>query len=166
MTIKICLFGGPGVGKTSIIQKSLGYPIPKVYDPDIGYGATQIQIGEKIYDVWDCAGCEPMDEIHAWTRDLDLAIVVTDPQASVQPWLGSLQNLFPKIPLIICMNKADTIKGIPLIETDIPFVLISAKHDLDLHPFWKLIQKLLIENLSPLYMASRHNFKDDQSEKA
>ncbi len=172
MTIKVCLFGDSGSGKTSIIEKSLGHEIPIDHRPDIGYGATLIQNGDQAYDVWDCAGCESVGPgIDLWMCDLDMAIIVIDlgkpyPEVSVQHWLGPLQNLYPSTPIILCLNKIDIANEIPILDTDLPTILISAKIDLDLYLLWNLVQELILEDIAfPSPRTRRHKLKGNESSK-
>lgn len=168
--IKVCLFGDPGVGKTSIIDKSLIGSIPETYRPDEGYGASWVYVQEEKLDVWDCAGSMTLDPDEGpWFNDLHVGIIVLDVskpglRESLDRWLEPLKVLYPQMPIIICLNKMDLLQSIPIIETDMPIILISAKDDLDLYPLWSLVQELVPKTilLSPLDPTSRHKLQDDQ----
>ena len=82
-TCKVVLLGGPGVGKTSLINRFMYEQFSRDYETTVGidYFTKKIKVNDKLVSlcIWDTAGQEQYQSlIPSYIRDTQIAVIVYD----------------------------------------------------------------------------------------
>ncbi|XP_078607355.1 ras-related protein Rab-31-like [Branchiostoma floridae x Branchiostoma japonicum] len=119
--IKLCLLGGAGVGKSSLVTKFVDDSFPASIDLDLAVGAVPmfktLVVGHTSYkfQIWDIPGNEKLARVFApkHYRDAAAAIVVYDVTSqksfqTLKDWIRELKQYgSDNIVLAIAGNKCD-----------------------------------------------------------
>lgn len=133
MSMKICLLGDGGVGKTSLIKRfvldifddeyvqTLGTKITKK-EMDIPTTKGRVHLKMMIWDIMGQATARNLREVYY--RDAKGALIVfdlTNRQSfkNLHEWILSLYNIVSRVPIVIVGNKSDLKNRITVPEAEI-----------------------------------------------
>lgn len=120
---KICLFGDPAVGKTSLIRRFVEDAFSDNYISTIGTNIMSKLVNLYIQDsgktikikllIWDLPGQKALSDIHAsYYKGVEGALVVCDITRrdtldSLAGWIYQFKKYAPQAPFVILTNKSD-----------------------------------------------------------
>lgn len=119
---KICVFGDPAVGKTTLLLKYVDNCFREIYIPTVGVNVSTKSIsvkakgGEKAsinLNLWDLAGqanFKTLRKIYAEGSSASIIIydcTRSETFSSVKKWKDEIEKINPKIPVYLLGNKID-----------------------------------------------------------
>jgi small GTP-binding protein len=120
---KICLFGDPAVGKTSLIRRFVEDAFDENYISTIGTNILSKLVKLYMPDsadtvmikllVWDLPGQKALSDIHAgYYKGVEGAMIVCDitrrdTLESLASWIHQFKKYSPDAPFVILANKSD-----------------------------------------------------------
>lgn len=140
---KIVIIGDGGVGKSSLIQLLHGKKFNPKYIPTLG---LNVEVLGCKYVVWDFSGQARFGAQYESMAHADFAIIMFDltskrTYTNVKSWIDMVHKQCGDIPYIVCGNKMDCECRV-VFETDIPYVEISVKNNVNVEKVFNFTDEL------------------------
>jgi len=137
-SIKVCILGDGGVGKTSFVRGLAGRDFIRKYIPTMGVEVTPVHVEyfpDKVFNVWDCAGQEKYGSLEQqYLKGSHFVIVCFDMTSilsyrSVPFWIKKVYESSTTVPIVVCGLKADSLyaKKFPKRQNGRPYHMISSR---------------------------------------
>ncbi len=110
---KVAILGDGGVGKTAWIQKIRTKYFKQQYNATMGVEVTPVNIGNYIFNCWDCGGQEKLQGLkEGYCIGADAIIIMFDVtnKSSYKNAISSYREHFkvaPNVPIVLVGNKID-----------------------------------------------------------
>lgn len=109
--LKIHIIGGQGVGKTSFIKALKGEEFNSNEVNTNGISIHHWQHEDIKLNCWDFSGKNTLQTLNqAFFLPRSVYLLVLDQNSQAMQWLVRIENINPKLPIFIILNKSDSLK--------------------------------------------------------